>query len=237
MDFDGTLAPIVADPEMARPLPGTAALLHRMVERYRLVGVVSGRPASFLAEHLAIDGLSRWGSYGLEEVNPDGSVAVAPAAREWATVVASVVAAAREAPPGVFVEDKVVSVTIHVRNARSEEGWVRAFAAEQALATGLVTHEAKMSVELRPPLDVDKGSVVASIVATSGVTGACFVGDDVGDLSAFRTLRDLVDRGLLGWAVRVAVLSGESPPEVTAEADLTVEGPEGVLELLAGLAG
>jgi len=238
LDFDGTLAPIVRDPEMARPLPGTVAVLGRLVARYRLVGVVSGRPAAFLAEHLAVDGLARWGSYGLEEVSPDGSVVIAPAAREWAPVVASVVAAARaEAQPGVLVEDKGVSVTIHVRNAPAQEGWARGFAASRAQATGLVTHEAKMSVELRPPLDVDKGSVVASLVTASGVAGACFVGDDLGDLSAFSALRDLVDRGRLRWAVRVAVLSGESPPEVTAAADLTVGGPEGVLDLLYRLAG
>lgn len=174
----------------------------------------------------------RWGAYGLEQVAPDSSVVVAESALAWQPTVAAVVAAARSsAPPGVGVEDKGVSVTLHLRNARSQEPWVRAFASSQAEATGLVIHEAKMSVELRPPLEVDKGTVVASLLGASGASGACFAGDDLGDLSAFAALR----LAALDVAVRVAVRSDESPPELLAAADVVVDGPHGVLELLRSL--
>ena len=77
-DFDGTLAPIVAEPETARPLPGVTDVLAVLAARYRLVAVASGRPAAFLVEHLDVPGLERWGSYGLEWVDADGTVRVAP---------------------------------------------------------------------------------------------------------------------------------------------------------------
>jgi trehalose 6-phosphate phosphatase len=230
LDFDGTLASIVTDPGAARPVAGAVDALAALVARYPLVGVVSGRPAAFLAVHLPVAGLERWGSYGLERV-VDGGVERTDEAERWRPVVAAVVARARaSAPAGVGVEDKGVSVTLHVRTAPSHGGWVRAFAEAEAASTGLAVHDARMSVELRPPLPVDKGTVVARLVASTGVSAACFVGDDLGDLSAFRAL-DGVPIGL-----RVAVRSEETPPEVLRAADVVVDGPQGVLELLRVLA-
>ena len=231
LDFDGTLAPIVADPADARPLPGATDVLGVLAGRYRLVAVVSGRPAEYLAIHLDVAGVDRWGAYGLQHI-VDGRVVVAPSASAWQSKVASVVARGRAvAPAGVGVEDKGITVTLHFRGAPESEGWVRAFAAESAAATGLAVHDAKMSAELRPPVPIDKGTVVAGLVADAGVQAACFVGDDVGDLSAFRAL-DAVDSPL-----RVAVRSDEAPAELLAAADLVVDGPAGVLEFLRSLAG
>ena len=206
------------------------AVLRELVAAYRVVAVVSGRPASFLAEHLDVDGLLRWGSYGLEEVSVDGSVIVAPDVRMWRAVIAGAVERARAvAPAGVGIEDKGVALTLHVRNAPDQEGWARGFAAAEAKATGLVEHDAKMSVELRPPLDVDKGAVVRKLLAQSGVTAACFVGDDLGDLSAFAALDEVA------VAVRVAVRSAEVPATLIERADICVDGPVGVLALLRSL--
>ncbi|HEY2429548.1 MAG TPA: trehalose-phosphatase [Acidimicrobiales bacterium] len=231
LDFDGTLSAIVTDPELARPLDGAREVLTALVARYRLVAVISGRPAAFLAAQLPVPGLERWGSYGLERVL-DGAVELAEEARPWVPVVASAVARARaSAPAGVGVEDKGVSLTLHFRTAPEAEGWVRAFAEQEAAATGLVVEGARMSVELRPPLPVDKGSVVGRLVLDAVVSAACFVGDDRGDVAAFRALDGLPA------ALRVAVGSDESPPELLAAADVVVEGPAGVLELLSALAG
>jgi trehalose 6-phosphate phosphatase len=77
---------------------------------------------------------------------------------------------------------------------------------------------------------VDKGTAVAALVAEADVSAACCCGDDVGDLAAFAALDDLP------VALRVAVRSAETPPELTAAADLVVDGPDGVLELLRALA-
>ena len=230
LDFDGTLAAIVNDPPLARPLEGVVPVLRRLTDAYRLVAVISGRPAAFLAEHLAVDNLVRWGAYGLEQVAGDGSVVVAPAVRPWQRIVAGAVERARSSvPAGVGVEDKGVSLTLHVRNAPEQEAWVRRYAAAEAVATGLVEHDAKMSVELRPPLTVDKGTVVARLLDESKATAACFAGDDLGDVSAFIAL------SAAPVAVRVAVRSAETPATLIDSADLVVDGPEGVLEMLEGL--
>ncbi|MGH9165463.1 MAG: trehalose-phosphatase [Acidimicrobiales bacterium] len=236
-DFDGTLAPIVEDPAVSRPLPGAVDVLHRLADRYAVVAVVSGRPVAFLAEHLGMAGGGRLvlaGLYGLERVD-GGAPSTAPGVEAWRPVVAEVAALAEAtAPPGLRVERKGLSVAVHYRGEPALQEWAEAFARRQAARTGLARHPARMSQELRPPLPVDKGSVVAGLVA--GLDAACFVGDDQGDLPAFAALDEL--RRTPGrHALKVAVRSTEAPPALLAAADLLVDGPEGALALLRQLVG
>ena len=127
------------------------------------------------------------------------------------------------------VEDKGLGMTIHFRTAPDAEGWAVSWAADEATRSGLVVHSARQSVELRPQVETDKGTVVAELV--EGLEAACFVGDDIGDLPAFDAVH------AMGNGVAVAVRSPESPPELLAAADLIVEGPDGAVEFLNGLLG
>lgn len=229
-DFDGTLAPIVADPAAAQPYPGTAEVLHRLAGHYALVGVVSGRPVEFLVSRLGT-GLWLCGLYGLEQRRADGRVEVATADAEvWRPVVASTVGEARDRF-GDRVEDKGLSLTIHFRTEPSLGPAVRAWADDEAARTGLEPREAKASVELHPPVAVDKGSVIGAAVA--GLRSVCFLGDDVGDLPAFDALDRLAAEGV--HTVRVGVSTTEAPPELLRRADVVVEGPAGVLGVLESL--
>ncbi|HEX4244022.1 MAG TPA: trehalose-phosphatase, partial [Acidimicrobiales bacterium] len=234
-DFDGTLAAIVADPARAQPLAGTRQVLVELGRQFGTVAVISGRPASFLADRLGgIDGIRLVGSYGVEWAGADGVVTTDPAIDQWRPVVAAAAARlAADAPPGVLVEDKALSVTVHWRRAPEAEGWVRQAAASESERSGLVGHSGRMSVELRTPGPTDKGSAVEEL--SRGARSACFLGDDVGDLPAFAALDRLAAQ--VGTAVvKVAAADQESPPEVTESADLIVEGPPGALRLLRWLA-
>ena len=240
-DFDGTLAPIVDDPTLARPLPAAVDALHRLATVYRRVAVISGRPASFLAEHLALggrppdqggEGLLAAGLYGLEMADGD-QVTTDPRADEWRRVVEEVAGRAdASAPAGVLVERKVLTVVLHYRTAPGDGAWADRYAADEADRTGLVVHPGRMSVELRPPLAVDKGTVVEGL--TEGLAAACFLGDDRGDLPAFAVLDRLAaERGMA--TVKVGVRSEEAPDELLEAADVVVEGPEGAVEVLSRL--
>ncbi len=224
------------DPAAARPLDGVADLLHRLSGRFGVVAVVSGRPAGFLAERLGpvSDGPSRlrlYGLYGMEEVGPDGSVRLAAEAEPWLPVVGDVAGRlADDAPAGTLVEVKGAAVTIHWRRAPGGEGWVMARAADEVARTGLVPHLGRASVELRPPVDIDKGTVVRAL--TDRCRAACFLGDDIGDLPAYAALaRRAGEDGT--HVVGVAVRDAETSPEVLAAADLVVDGPEGARDVLA----
>jgi trehalose 6-phosphate phosphatase len=236
-DFDGTLAPIVDDPTTARPLEGVVDALAAVADRVGRVGVISGRPAGFLAEHLGGRGLSLYGVYGLERVEEDESgephVVPSPEAEGWLEAVEEAAARAeRELGDRVSVERKQVSLTLHYRGAPEAADEVERWAEETADASGLVAHAARMSYELRPPVEHDKGQVLES--AAHDLGAVCFFGDDRGDLAAFDALDRLAGKGVK--TLRVGVQSDEAPSELLERADLVVEGPSGVLEVLQAIA-
>jgi trehalose 6-phosphate phosphatase len=234
LDFDGTLSPIVADPVAARPLPGVPDLIARLATRLGLVAVISGRPVSFLQRVLeSPPGVRLVGLYGLEQVDDGGERTTAPGAEQWEPVIAGVVARAEaEAPPGIYVEPKGLTVTLHWRHAPDAAGWVTSFASREAGETGLQVHSGRCELELRPPVAVDKGTVVRALAAGYGVV--VVFGDDLGDLPAFAALTDL--QALGASVARVAVVDEESPAAVAERADLTVQGAAGAVALLEGLA-
>lgn len=234
LDFDGTLAPIVDDPAAARVHPAARAALARLVPLLGTVAVVSGRPAEFLVDALDVEHLVYAGTYGLERI-VDGQVVVDPRVAPWLDAVARAADDAETALPGILVERKGrVAVTIHWRT-QPERGpeataWAEAAAARLGLEAPL---RGRMAVELRPPVPVDKGTTVVDLARDA--TTAAFAGDDAGDLPAFAALRALAGTGALRHAVTIGVASDEGPPEVH-DADVVVEGPRGLADLLDALA-
>lgn len=235
-DFDGTLAPIQQDPESVRPVPGAAAALASLARNAALAAVVSARPVAFLAGRLGgVPGLHLHGLYGLE-YSPDGGATVitAPEAEPYAPVIARVVAQARAAFPGALIEDKRLSCALHFRADPSLEPAIESWAALHAEAHGLRLQHGRMVVELKPPLDTDKGAVVLS--AAADLAGAWYFGDDLGDLPAFAALDKLAAEQPGFHAVRVAVGTAEGRGAALGEhADVLLDAPESVPTLLDSL--
>jgi trehalose 6-phosphate phosphatase len=224
VDFDGTLAPIVEDYDAARPDPEAPGVLGSLADRYARVAVVSGRPLAYLTEHLAGAGRTELiGIYGLERSDQPNP----PAVERWRQVLEDEAEAAESgAPEGVVVERKGLAVTLHYRAAPQHRDWVEQFG---RAAHGLVAHPGKMSLELRPPVETDKGTVVAEL--SEGLAAVCFIGDDRGDLPAFAALAHMADKDTLS----VAVDGPETPAELKAAAQLIVDGPVGALAFLRSL--
>lgn len=236
IDFDGTLSPIQDDPESVAPVPGALDALTALTAEAGLVAVVSGRPVAFLGSRLGtIPGLGLHGLYGLEYSSDGGrTVVTAPQAEPYTPVIARVVAEARAAFPETLVEDKRLSVSLHFRTAPALEPAIEAWTSERAEAYGLLRQHGRMVVELKPPLDTDKGAIV--LEHASGLAGAWYIGDDLGDLPAFIALDKLAaqDRGF--HAVRVAVGTAEGHGAALAgHADLRLSAPQRVPALLNSL--
>ena len=229
-DFDGTLAPIVDRPEDARPLDGAPELLAELADHYALVAVLSGRPVTFLQEWLPSSVLLS-GLYGLEVVR-DGVRHDHPSGGMWREVIDDVATVARATGPrDMRVESKGLSLTLHYRGHPELEAEVSALAQRQAARSGLSLRTARMSYELHPPIDADKGTALRDLA--DGLDAVCFLGDDRGDLPAFAELERLSANGLI--TARIAVRSDEAPDELLDTADLVVDGPEGALALLREL--
>ena len=131
------------------------------------------------------------------------------------------------------VEPKGAALAIHWRRAPDAGPWAEAFARKRwAARSGLLLQPGRRALELRPPLDIDKGRVVEQVA--TGSSAALYAGDDAGDLPAFAALDRLAASGTV--VVKMAVADDESPPELVAQADVAVPGPAEALDLLRRLA-
>jgi trehalose 6-phosphate phosphatase len=221
LDVDGTLAPIVERPEDARVPGETRREVERLAHRYALVACITGRSRADARRMVALDGVEYIGVHGLES-HPD----VARYTPAIAQLIETVDWPWR-------VEEKAgVTVAFHYREAGDEDA---APAVERvttaAKDTGLMVQRGRKVVEVRPPIDADKGTAVRVLLADRGLKRALYAGDDTTDLDAFRGLDD----AQLDAAVKVAVGSREMNPALLNAADFVVDGPEGLLELLRQL--
>jgi trehalose 6-phosphate phosphatase len=238
-DFDGTLAPIVADPREARADPGAVAALRELAGLVGTLAVITGRPAAEAVElggFESVPGLIVLGHYGLERwqggaLTGPGDLPGVEAARERLPGVL----AGAGAPEGVWVEDKGSALAVHTRRAADPVealGALREPLAGLAADVGLVVEPGRLVIELRPP-GMDKGAALTALVAERQAGPVLFAGDDLGDLAAFAAVRALRGEGHPGATVCSA--SGEVS-ELAAEADLVVDGPGGIAALLSWLA-
>ena len=232
LDIDGTLAPIAPTPAQAQVPPATRFVLERLAQLPQVVvAMVSGRAAGDAARMSAIPGAWIIGNHGYELMSPDGVIAVWPAAADHEDAMAS---AARLLSPvemieGALLENKRWTLSVHYRNVKSGvaelEHRVRAVAAD----LGLRVTDGKKVIEVRPPIDVDKGTAALAFALrhealTSGA--ALYAGDDRTDEDAFRALRPS------GRAVTVRV----DPDDATeTAAELTLPSPAELHELLGWL--
>jgi trehalose 6-phosphate phosphatase len=224
----------VPHPDDAVPLPGTATVLDAIAARLGLVGLVSGRPVTFLARHVPSPRLALVGQYGLEWREAD-EVVVDERALPYIGAVTEAAAEAERRWPDLYVERKGnVAVTVHWRNAPLAGDEVVGAIDALAQRLGLAVHPSKKARELRPPIGVDKGVVVERLARD--MRAVAFAGDDAGDLPAFEALQRLRADATVERTVCIAVSSPEAPEAVLRAGDVVVDGPHGLRELLDGLA-
>lgn len=139
---------------------------------------------------------------------------------------------------GLYVEGKGPVVSVHYRNAPERDlarSLVLAMMRPFAETRKLRVREGKMVVELTPDVEVNKGTVVEELARGAGLRGAIVLGDDITDCDAFDAMHDLVRmQGIAGAAV--AVVDGETPPDVILKADYWLDGRGEVEEFLKWMA-
>jgi trehalose 6-phosphate phosphatase len=217
LDVDGTLAPIVMRPEQARVPEEARAEVRRLAARYALVAAVSGRTGEDARRMVAVDGVRYVGSHGLE---------LAPEAARWRDELRTF-AAGVDWP----VEDKGLTISFHYREAEDEDAALEYLeaVADRAREAGLVPRFGRKVLEIRPPIEADKGTAVRQLLAEADLDRALYAGDDRTDVDAFHALDGLE------LAIRVAVSSDEAPEELVRAADLVVSSPSELVGLLARL--
>ena len=216
LDVDGVLAPIVDVPSDASVPDATRDELRRLHRRYALVACISGRSGADARRIVGLDELVYVGEHGLE---------LEPEAVAWSDRLQAFASSV----DWDDVERKPLTVSFHYRRADDEEAALTMLQAVAARARheGLVARFGRKVLELRPPVAAHKGTAVAHLLGERGLERGLYAGDDTTDLDAFAALAGLE----LG--VKVAVASGEGPPDLRGAADIVVDGPAEVLQMLA----
>src|SRR5215217_7933552 len=238
-DIDGTLAPIVPTPDMSEVPAELKELLRQLSERYLLVAGISGRKTEDALDLVGLADVVYFGNHGFEILR-NGEVEVTPEALPYLEKVQELEERAREelGPLGAFVEEKGITASIHYRNAPPEVGERSVeFVKREGERLGLRITVGRGVVEARPPIRADKGTAVRTLVEEYRPEKAMFMGDDTTDLDAFRELKRLREEGRLREILRVGVASEEGPQEIETEADIVVNGVDGVGVVLRALLG
>ncbi|GGZ10423.1 trehalose-phosphatase [Streptomyces nitrosporeus] len=243
LDFDGTLADIVPDPEQSRAHPGAVPALSALAPLVASVAVVTGRPADVAVRYggfagaPGLDHLVVLGHYGAERWDAATDTVRAPAPAPGVEAVRAELPGLleRAGVEGAWIEDKGHAVAVHTRRAADPQAAfdaLRGPLADLADRHGLMVEPGRMVLELRPP-GVDKGVALTAHVRGIGARAVLYAGDDLGDLAAYGAVDRLRAEGVAG----LLVCSGTEVPELAERADLVLPGPEAVVGLLGALAG
>jgi len=240
IDFDGTLSPVTPHPRQARMAPAAATELRRIAGAGATVGVVTGRSVESLldvaGDHVeAIPSLVVEGMYGAERWT-DGVLETMPTppGMERLRHEVPAVVAASTSDPGVWIEDKRLSVVVHTRLAARPRDLQRALSeplGRLAAQHGVELHFGKEVLELRIG-GIDKGTALERLV-DGGSRAVVFAGDDVGDLPAFAWVRRWRERTALPGITIGVVPDGGSP--ISGEADWEVRDSTELAETLSAL--
>jgi trehalose 6-phosphate phosphatase len=238
-DIDGTLAPIAPTPDMSEVSDEFKESLQRLSKKFLLVAAISGRKTQDALGLIGLEDVVYFGNHGFEILR-DGEVEVIPEALPYLERVEELEQLAREelVPEGAFVEEKGITASVHYRNVPQEVGErCVEFVKGEGERLGLRITVGRGVVEARPPIRADKGTAVRTLVEEYRPERAMFIGDDTTDLDAFRELEKLREEGRLREILRVGVASEEGPPEIRIEANIVVDGVDGVGGVLRALLG
>ena len=236
LDFDGTLAPIVDDPALSRAFPGAIEALAALAGGGVRVAIVTGRDALTvvdLGQLQRVPGLLVSGLHGAQTWS-DGQLISLQEPSGLAELRTALPALLGQVDPGVWLEDKGLSLVVHTRRAEDPAGALAVLTepvTALAVAHGLDVVGGKFVLEIRIP-SLSKADAVGRLLEAPTAV-AVFCGDDLGDLPAFEALKDWAADGSGRTALAVSV--GEAA-EVRQAADLVLDSPAELTAILVELA-
>jgi trehalose 6-phosphate phosphatase len=242
LDLDGTLAPIVPRPEDVSVPPPILKLIRMLSHSYLAVAIVSGRSANAAKRIVGNSELAYIGNHGFETMIPGHATVVCEEAQPYLAAMkqlAEKIPLEARTEAGVWLEDKTATISYHYRRAADAESaleFINSKVVPEAEKLGLVTSNGRMVVEVRPPVEINKGVSVGHLLDRLQTRRAVYIGDDTTDIDAFRELRKRRRRKDTVM-VTIGVISREMPRELPRYCDLLVartSGVETVLQILSG---
>ncbi|MDI6816171.1 MAG: trehalose-phosphatase [Actinomycetota bacterium] len=238
-DLDGTLSAIAQTPESASVTTGVREVLTMLKERYKVVGIVSGRASDDAKRMVGLDDLLYIGSHGVEWIE-EGERHYAPEVKKYLDMAPSLHNELSDyfTKTDIRVEKKDLGAALHYRLSADKDAALALIepVVEKMLAKyPMKVVRGRFVVELKPDIGLDKGDTIIAVCLREGLANVLYIGDDVTDIDAFKALRRLEETENFK-AVSAAVASNEAAAEVAEAADFSLAGVDEVEELLRWLA-
>ncbi len=233
-DIDGTISKIVLNPNEAVITQIMRKTLEKLVSKFRLVGVVTGRSARNAKEIIGVEGLLYVGSHGLEYMKDD-EIYIEPEVEEYFPLVKKVAQNIQSEEElcnirNILFQEKGLCFTVHYRNCEDPEGTRRkildAINEMEELDKFKIT-EGRKVVEIRPKIGHNKGTILEKLIFESGLDKVIYLGDDITDVDAFNKLKELKEDDKVNGE-GIVVISEEVPEYVKENASFYVNGVDEV---------
>ncbi|MFC1897548.1 trehalose-phosphatase [Chloroflexota bacterium] len=237
-DVDGTISKTAPTPQQAKVTPLCRQYLSVLCNQLALVAAISGRSAANIKSMLKINGMVYIGNHGLERWSK-GHSEFTKDAQDYPKRIE---AAIKELTPllsmnGIIIENKGVTASIHYRlshDPQSAEQHILAMIANSPHAKGLRTIQDRMTIDLVPPVKMNKGTATLELIQEYNLRGGIYLGDDLTDIDAFRAIHAAYHNlDFNGFAI--GITSQETPEILAEETDFTLNGLEDVERLLKWL--
>ncbi len=225
-DIDGTISKIVPTPMEATVSQDMKNTVEKLLHRYPLTGVVTGRSIENAFDMLEIKELIYIGNHGLEylkngEIHIDSDIEkYVPLIKE----VAGKIKAKLKDKDCILFQDKGLSFTVHYRLC-DDAGEIREIALDIISkvegSKQLKIAEGRKVIEIRPPIGHDKGTIIEKLILENNIKKIVYLGDDITDADAFFKLNELNGINKVK-SVNIVVSSRETPDFVKQNADFYV---------------
>lgn len=237
-DIDGTISKTAPTPQEAEVSPLCRHYLSILVKRLALVAAISGRPAAEVQNMVAVDGMVYIGNHGLEHLD-EGGLKLIRDVKDYVRIIKATIDELMPSltMPGIIVENKAVTATIHYRlcaNRQAAKRKILATLKTSTQAKHLQIMPGKMSINLRPPVAINKGTAVLKLVQEYNLQAGVYLGDEITDMDAFKAIHAASrDSNFQGFAI--SITSREMPKRLLAESDFTLNGINDVERFLGWL--
>lgn len=229
-DIDGTISWTASTPAEAKISPICHHYLAIFSKRLKTVAVISGRPVTQMREMLGLEEIVYIGNHGFERW-VGGKVKLCNEVGQYPALIEATL---QDLKPvftieGIFLENKGATASIHYRLCKDPENvksQILAAIANSPVAKGLQVRQGRMSVELLPPVEVNKGSATRDLIREYQLRSVIYLGDDLTDLDAYRAIHETKAADFDG--ICIGVIDKETAFEVEDKADFTVDGVSGV---------
>ena len=237
-DIDGTISDIAPSPDAAKVRPLIRKALESIRPHLAVTAIVTGRQVSEAIEMVDLEGITYFGTYGLEKWY-QGLLTVPEEASQYKERLKKISndIATNLSTPEIIIQEKPLGLSLHYRQAKDPihiRNQILSVIKSTGASDWMKIFEGRMVVELALPVEIDKGTCLTWLVDEQNLTGLIVIGDDISDISMFEASHGF-QTSLRTHTFNIGVIEKETPSEVINKVRYKLNGVDEVEGFLTWL--